>query len=88
MRSEDLPTCRGSHRGPVIVSPTGDEKYRARCLACNTVGPARETSEKAYEALRNYTLGSTSASQPQPKTHDEPQDYHDQSQEGQPFRGE
>ena len=55
MPSENLPTCRGSHRGPVIVSATGDEKYRARCLACNTVGPARETSEKAYEALR--TLG-------------------------------
>ncbi len=35
----------------MIVSATGDEVYRARCLVCNTVGPARETSEKAYEAL-------------------------------------
>jgi hypothetical protein len=56
MPNENLPTCRGSHRGPVIVSATGDEKYRARCLARNTVGPTRETSEKVYEALRNLSI--------------------------------
>ena len=47
---ESLSPHRCRHVGPVIVEPTGDV-FRARCLVCNTVGPERETSERAYAVL-------------------------------------
>ena len=50
MSREGLPLDRCRHVAPVLVEPTGDG-YRARCLMCNTLGPKRETSERAYAAL-------------------------------------
>ncbi len=49
-REAALPTHRCSHLSPVVVEPRGDV-FRARCLVCNTVGPKRETSQRAYTAL-------------------------------------
>ena len=67
MRSEILPTYRCSHRSPVIVSATGDELYRARCLVCSTVGPEQGTSQKAYEALRTLGTSKYNGEDEQPK---------------------
>ena len=61
------PRYRCSHRSPVVVSATGDEVYRARCLACSTVGPERRTSEKAYEALMTLSIGKYKGEDERPK---------------------
>lgn len=46
------------HDGTVLVSPVGDGEGRiARCLACGTVGPVRETSEEAKRALEDLARG-------------------------------
>jgi hypothetical protein len=50
MTREGLPPHLCSHAAPVLIEPTGDV-HRARCLACNAIGPERETSERAYAAL-------------------------------------
>ncbi len=57
-RREGLPSERFGHVGPVLVEPTGDA-YRARCLVCNTVGPKRETSKRAYAALIALSTSAT-----------------------------
>ena len=46
------------HDGTALVSPVGDgEGRRARCLACSTVGPERETLEEARRALAALARG-------------------------------
>ena len=68
MRVESYqPRYRCSHRSPVLVSATGNELYRARCLACSTVGPEQATSEKAYEALRALSISKYNGEAEQPK---------------------
>ena len=41
------------HSGPLLLEDLSPEDgYRARCLLCETVGPARETSGEAQQALQ------------------------------------
>ena len=40
------------HRSPVLVERVGHDGYVARCLVCDTVGPARDGSEAARDALQ------------------------------------
>ena len=39
------------HTSPVLVERVG-RGYGARCLACGMVGPVRDSSEEAWEALQ------------------------------------
>jgi hypothetical protein len=45
-------STRCDHRSPVAASQI-DDGYTARCLTRGTVGPVRDTSEEAREALIN-----------------------------------
>jgi hypothetical protein len=42
------------HSGPLLIEDLSPEEdgYRARCLLCETLGPVRETTEEAQQALR------------------------------------
>ena len=40
------------HRSPVLVERVGHDGYGARCLVCGTVGPARNSTEEARDALQ------------------------------------
>lgn len=40
-----------AHVSPVLVERVGYRGHVARCLLCDTVGPVRESPEKAWEAL-------------------------------------
>ena len=40
------------HRSPILVERLGHEGYGARCLVCGTVGPARNSTEEARDALQ------------------------------------
>ena len=40
------------HRSPILVERVGHDGYGARCLVCGTVGPAREGSAEARDALQ------------------------------------
>ena len=41
-----------AHASPVLVERVGHDGYGARCLVCGTVGPARNSTEEARDALQ------------------------------------
>ncbi len=41
-----------AHASPVLVERVGQDGYGARCLACGAVGPVRNGSGEARDALR------------------------------------
>ncbi len=40
------------HRSPVLVERAGHDGYIAKCLACGAVGPSRDGTEEARDALQ------------------------------------
>ena len=40
------------HRSPILVERVGHDGYGARCLVCGMVGPARDSTEGARDALQ------------------------------------
>lgn len=50
MSRGSIPSARCDYRGPVAAIQV-DDGYTARYLTCGTVGPVRDTSEEAREAL-------------------------------------
>ena len=39
------------HASPVVVNAVEGGGHRAHCLACGMVGPVRETTEAAWQAI-------------------------------------